>query len=230
MMAAAQRLEAVRDKIATAARKAGRDPDTVRLIAVSKRHPAEAIKALVDLGVRDFGESQIQEARQKIPGFSGLPLDWHLVGHLQSNKTREVPGLFSHVPSVDSLKLVRRIAASAADIERPVRLLLQVNIAGDPAKHGLRAEQVVPLIDTALNEELTGVELCGLMTIGFRDAGETGTRRGFAELRELLERCRSQFGETFSELSMGMSGDYTLAIEEGATMVRVGSALFGERQ
>ena len=230
MIAAAQRLEAVREKITTAARKAGRDPDAVRLIAVSKRHPAESIKALVDLGVRDFGESQIQEAQQKIPGFSGLPLDWHLVGHLQSNKTREVPGLFSHVHSIDSLKLVRRIAASAADIERPVRLLLQVNIAGDPAKHGLRAEQVVPLIDAALSEELTGVEICGLMTIGFRDAGETGTRRGFAQLRELLERCRSQFGETFSELSMGMSGDYTLAIEEGATMVRVGSALFGERQ
>ena len=230
MIAAAQRLEAVREKIATAARKAGRDPDAVRLIAVSKRHPAEAIKALVDLGVRDFGESQIQEARQKISGFSGLPLDWHLVGHLQSNKTREVPGLFSHVHSIDSLKLVRRIAASAADIERPVRLLLQVNIAGDPAKHGLREEAVVPLIDAALSEELTGVELCGLMTIGFRDAGETGTRRGFSQLRELLERCRSQFGETFSELSMGMSGDYTLAIEEGATMVRVGSALFGERQ
>jgi pyridoxal phosphate enzyme (YggS family) len=229
MSLAAQRLQGVRENIARAAGKAGRDPGAVRLIAVSKRHSVESIKALLDLGMRDFGESQIQEAQQKIPAFSGLPLNWHLVGHLQSNKTREVPGLFSHVHSVDSLKLVRRIAASAMDIERPVQLLLQVNIAGDPAKYGLRPEAVVPLIDTVLSEEHMGVELCGLMTIGFRDAGEVMTRRGFADLRELLETCRSQFGETFSELSMGMSGDYALAIEEGATMVRVGSALFGER-
>lgn len=230
MKPAAERLEAVRENIALAASKAGRDAGAVRLIAVSKRHPAESIKTLVDLGVRDFGESQIQEAQQKIPGFSGIPLDWHLVGHLQSNKTREVAGLFSHVHSIDSLKLVRRIAASTADIERPVRLLLQVNIAGDPAKHGLRPAEVVPLINTALNEQHTGIELCGLMTIGFRDVAEAVTRRGFANLRELLETCRSQFGESFCELSMGMSGDYTLAIEEGATMVRVGTALFGERQ
>jgi PLP dependent protein len=230
MIPPAQRLEAVRDSIAMAAAKAGRVPEAVRLIAVSKRHPAESIKTMVNLGVRDFGESQVQEAQQKIPGFSGLALDWHLIGHLQSNKTREVPGLFSHVHSIDSLKLIRRIAAAASDIERPVRLLLQVNIAADPAKHGLRPGEVVPLIDAALSEELTGVELCGLMTIAFRDAGEADTRRGFADLRALLETCRARFGETFSELSMGMSGDYTLAIEEGATMVRVGSALFGERQ
>lgn len=230
MKPAAQRLEEVRETIAAAAHKAGRTPESVRLIAVSKRHSAASIQAMVDLGVRDFGESQVQEAQQKIPGFSGLPLDWHLIGHLQSNKTREVPGLFSYVHSIDSLKLVRRIAAAAENTERPVRLLLQVNVARDPAKHGLSPSAVLPLIDTALNESLAGVELCGLMTIGFRGASEAETRRGFADLRTLLESCRSQFGDTFAELSMGMSGDYALAIEEGATMVRVGSALFGERQ
>ena len=152
MKPAAQRVEAVRENIVAAARKAGRDAESVRLIAVSKRHPAEAIKALIDLGVRDFGESQVQEAQRKIPGFPGLPLDWHLIGHLQSNKTREVPGLFSHVHSIDSLKLVRRIAAAAGKTERPVRLLLQVNVAGDPAKHGLPPAEVAPLIDKAVNE------------------------------------------------------------------------------
>lgn len=229
MSLAAERLEAVRDTIAGAAGKADRDPEAVRLIAVSKRHPVESVQALVDLGVRDFGESQVQEAQLKIPGFSDDPLNWHLVGHLQSNKTRDVPGLFDFVHSIDSLKLMRRIAASATKQGRTVNLLLQVNIAGDPAKHGLHRNEVLPLIDAALSEELSGIELCGLMTIGYRDADETETRRGFAELRQLLETCRGRFGNTFSELSMGMSGDYALAIEEGATMVRVGTALFGER-
>ena len=229
MKLAAERLEAVRDTIARAAGKAGRDPETVRLVAVSKRHSAAAIKALVELGVRDFGESQVQEAQSKIPEFSDDPLNWHLVGHLQSNKTRDVPELFDYVHSIDSLKLVRRIAASAAKLDKTVRLLLQVNIANDPAKHGLQRDEVLPLIDAALSEQLDGVELCGLMTIGYRDAGEAEARRGFAGLRELLEICRDRFGHAFCELSMGMSGDYALAIEEGATMVRVGSALFGER-
>ncbi len=229
MSLAAERLEAVRATITGAAGKAGRDPAAVRLIAVSKRHSAESVRAMVDLGVSDFGESQVQEAQSKIPGFSDYPLNWHLVGHLQSNKTRDVPGLFDYVHSIDSLKLVRRIAESATRQERLVRLLLQVNIAGDPAKHGLQRDEVLPLIDAALSEDLNGVELCGLMTIGYRDADETETRRGFAALRELLETCRGRFGDAFSELSMGMSGDYALAIEEGATMVRVGSALFGAR-
>ncbi len=229
MSLAAERLEAVRARIAVAAGKAGRDPQAVRLIAVSKRHSAESVQALVDLGVRDFGESQVQEAQSKIPGFSEYPLSWHLVGHLQSNKTRDVPGLFDYVHSIDSLKLVRRIATTATEQGRTVRLLLQVNVAGDPAKHGLHGHEVLPLIDAALSEELAGVELCGLMTIGYRDADESETRRGFAGLRQLLETCRGHFGDAFSELSMGMSGDYALAIEEGATMVRVGSALFGTR-
>lgn len=230
MSLVAQRLEAVRDRIATAARISGRDTKEVKLIAVSKRQSTEAIQALVELGVRDFAESQVQEAQQKIPVFSNLPLDWHFVGHLQANKTRHVAGLFNTVHSIDSLKLVRRIAGSATNRERPLRLLLQVNIADDPAKHGLSRDEVLPLIDTVLNESLESVELCGLMTIGFHDAAEVDTRRGFSDLRDLLETCRSRFGETFSELSMGMSSDYALAVEEGATMVRVGSALFGKRR
>ncbi len=230
MSLSAQRLEAVRDRIATAAQISARKPADVKLIAVSKRQSMGAIRELIDLGVRDFAESQIQEAQQKITAFSDLPLNWHFVGHLQSNKTRHMAGQFNTVHSIDSLKLVHRIAESATGLEQPVRLLLQVNVAGDPSKHGLQREQVLPLLDAVMNEALEGVQLCGLMTLGYRDASEAETRRGFSDLRDLLEICRSHCGETLSELSMGMSGDYTLAIEEGATMVRIGSALFGERQ
>ncbi|VAW73165.1 UPF0001 protein YggS [hydrothermal vent metagenome] len=229
MSPVAQRLEAVRDRIATAAQRSGRDPKEVKLIAVSKRQSAEAIRELVDLGVQDFAESQIQEAQQKTAVFSNLPLNWHFVGHLQSNKTRHIAGQFACIHSIDSLKLIRRIAESTIDLEQPVRLLLQVNIADDPNKHGMQREEVLPLIDTVLSEAPKGVKLCGLMTIGFRDADETDVRRGFSDLRDLLEICQNRFGKTLCELSMGMSGDYVTAVEEGATMVRVGNILFGER-
>jgi len=219
----------VRQRIAEAAQRAGRSADDVRLIAVSKQQPVEAIQALIACGQKDFGENQMQEAIDKIDQLQGQPLEWHFIGHLQSNKTRHVGGNFNWVHTVDNEKLARRIASSAAEAGRTVRLLLQVNVTGDPAKHGIAEDALHPLINILLEESLQSVELRGLMTIGYRDAAESETRRSFARLRELLEICRTRYGDNFSELSMGMSGDYPLAIEEGATMVRVGSALFGPR-
>ncbi len=220
----------VRQRIADAAQRAGRRAEDVRLIAVSKRQPLEAIEALIACGQKDFGENQMQEAIGKIESLKDTSLEWHFIGHLQSNKTRHVGANFSWVHAVDSAKLARRIAASAAEANTTVNVLLQVNVSGDPAKHGIAEEGLFPLIDTLLEEPLPGIRPRGLMTIGYRDVGESETRRSFARLRELLVQCRSRYGDDFSELSMGMSGDYPLAIEEGATLVRVGSALFGARQ
>jgi pyridoxal phosphate enzyme (YggS family) len=196
---------------------------------VSKRQPIEAIEALIACGQRDFAENQMQEAVDKIGKLKDQPVEWHFIGHLQSNKTRHVGGSFNWVHTVDSEKLARRIANSAHEAGRTVKLLLQVNVTGDPAKHGIEEDTLFPLIETLLEASLGAIQLRGLMTIGYRDVTESETRRSFARLRELLESCRSRYGDNFSELSMGMSGDYPLAIEEGATMIRVGSALFGAR-
>ena len=215
--------------MAEAAQRAGRTAQDVRLIAVSKRQPTSSIESLLSLGQMDFGENQVQEAVSKIDQLDNPSIHWHFIGHLQSNKTRHIGGHFSWVHTVDSTKLARRIAASAREAGQTVNLLLQVNVSGDPAKHGIAQDDLFPLIETVLDEDLESIRLRGLMTIGYRDVPESQTRRSFGRLRELLESCQVRFGEDFSELSMGMSGDYPLAIEEGATMVRVGSALFGER-
>ena len=219
-------LTEVRQRIAEAAQRAGRGADQVRLIAVSKRQPVESIRALLSSGQKDFGENQMQEAISKIDQLKDSSINWHFIGHLQSNKTRYVGGNFNWVHTVDSVKLVRRIAASASEAGRVINLLLQVNVSGDPAKHGLSEDALFPLIETVLKEDLKTIRLRGLMTIGYRDISETETRHSFARLRELLETCQTRYGPDFSELSMGMSRDYPLAIEEGSTMVRIGHALF----
>lgn len=229
MNLAGERLEAIRQRVAEAARRAGRAPEEVRLIAVSKTQSIAAIQALAELGVRDFGESQVQEALQKIEHFRAAALNWHFIGHLQSNKTRHIPGQFQWVHSVDSARLARRLAEAAGAGNQPLKLLLQVNVAADPAKHGLLPREVYATVDDLLRQPLAGVRLCGLMTIGYLQADEAQARASFSGLRDLLEGCRQRFGDSFRELSMGMSGDFETAIEEGATMVRVGTALFGSR-
>lgn len=216
----------VRQRIAEAAQRAGRRADEVRLIAVSKRRPVESIRTLLSLGQNDFGENQMQEAIDKIDQINDPSINWHFIGHLQSNKTRYVGGNFNWVHTVDSVKLARRIAVSASETGCIINLLLQVNVSGDPAKHGLPEDALYPLIETVLTEDLKTVRLRGLMTIGYRDISESETRRSFARLRELLETCQTRYGPDFSELSMGMSRDYPLAIEEGSTMVRIGHTLF----
>ena len=222
-------LTEVRQRIAGAAQRSGRNVDDVRLIAVSKRQPVAAIEALIACGQRDFGENQMQEALDKIGHLQDRPVEWHFIGHLQSNKTRHIGGNFDWVHTVDSARLARRIAVSAEQAGRVVNLLLQVNVSADPAKHGIEQDALFPLIDSLCEQQLETIRLCGLMTIGHRDAGEADTRRTFIDLRNLLDQCRLRFGDSFSELSMGMSGDLEQAVEEGATMVRVGAALFGHR-
>lgn len=229
MTAAGDRLESIRQRMAAAAQRAGRRANQVRLIAVSKTQPAAAIQALIDLGVRDFGESQIQEAQAKIEHLRDAGLNWHFIGHLQSNKTRYIPGNFHWIHAVDSVRLARRISEAAVAGSQSVKLLLQVNVAQDPSKYGLLPADLYATVEELVQQRLEGIEVCGLMTIGFRGVRESETRASFAALRELLAGCRQRFGDQFRELSMGMSGDFEWAIEEGATMVRVGGALFGGR-
>ena len=229
MISAAERLDVVSERIAAAARRSGRLPQEVRLIAVSKTKTLQDIRSLADLGVNDFGENQIQEALGKIAQFRETALDWHFIGHLQSNKCKFIPGNFSWVHSIDNEKLVRRIAQAAREADASVNLLLQVNVSADPAKHGVPSADLFPLVEHVLEQTSGRTRLRGLMTIGYRGAGDDEKRRSFAALRQLLEQCRQRFVDSMTELSMGMSGDFELAIEEGATMVRVGTALFGPR-
>ncbi len=226
----ARNLAQVREEIAAAARAAGRKPEEIRLIAVSKTHPPEAVAAAIAAGQVDFGENTVQEALTKIPLYKGKPVTWHMIGHLQSNKARFIPGNFAWVHSVDSLKLAQRLSRLAQEKGVVLDTLFEVNVTRDPAKHGLSPEELAPVLDTLLKEGHPGLRLRGLMTIGPYPATEADSRACFARLRELRDDCRQRFGlKDFTELSMGMSGDYAAAIREGATMVRVGTAIFGER-
>ena len=223
------RLDRVRERIAAAAVRSGRAPDAVRLVAVSKTRPLADVEALAAAGQTDFGESTVQDALTKIP--QRPDLCWHLIGHLQSNKARFVPGLFDWVHSVDSEKIAARIARAAEQQGRVIDILLQVNVSGDPAKYGFAPDELFAVTERLLAQEYAGVRLRGLMTIGRRGQDEAGTRRTFADLRELARAAGERFGEAcFRELSMGMSGDYEIAVEEGATLVRVGTGLFGARR
>jgi len=228
-MPAAERLAAVSERIAVAARRSGRLPQEVRLIAVSKTKTLQDIQSLADLGVSDFGENQIQEALGKCAQFRETALNWHFIGHVQSNKCKLIPGNFSWVHSIDNEKLVRRIAQAARQAGASVNLLLQVNVSADPAKYGVSSRGLFPLVEHILELASDQTRLRGLMTIGYRGASDDERRRSFAALRQLLDQCQQRFGESMTELSMGMSDDFEPAIEEGATMVRVGTALFGPR-
>lgn len=209
--------ETIQQRLAAAARRVGRDPATVALVAVSKTVPPELIEEAVAAGQLLFGESKIQEAKAKIPVISGRAR-WHLVGHLQSNKAREAVALFELIHSVDSLKLATELAQWAAVAGKTQRVLLEVNVSGETSKFGLKPD-VVPATLAAINA-LPRIQVDGLMTIP--PAGQEA-RPFFRQLREL----RDQLG--LAELSMGMTHDYEVAVEEGATLVRIGTGLFGER-
>ncbi len=221
-----ERLAAVRDRMVRACERSGRDPGEVRLIAVSKGQPAEAVIEALVAGQVDFGENRVQEALGKMAGVveatneRGLPRPvWHLIGHLQSNKVRAVAGGgFAILHGIDSLRLLEMVDRAAAPVQ-PV--LLEVNVAGEATKFGVAPEQVGAIVARA--RELAGVRLCGLMTVAPRVADPEEVRPVFRALRELAER------HGLAELSMGMTDDFEVAIEEGATMVRIGRALFGER-
>jgi len=228
--AIAANLERLRAAIADAALRAGRRPEDVKLVAVSKTQPPEAVAAAITAGQREFGENTVQDALTKIPRFAGQGLEWHFIGHLQSNKARFIPGNFAWVHSLASVKLAQRLARLMQEQNTTVNALLEVNITRDPAKHGVAPEDIAPLLEQLLKANLSGIHLRGLMTIGPHPATESERRASFAALSKLREDCAQRFAlPGFTELSMGMSGDFIEAILEGATMVRLGTAIFGER-
>ena len=229
MTDAAERLGRVREAVARAADAAGRNPDSIRLVAVGKRFPAEAIEAIYRAGQRDFGENRVQEAEEKVPA---LPADirWHLVGHLQANKTAKAIPLFSLIHSVDSAKLARRLDRQAGEAGRSLEALVQVDLAGETTKSGLPPEELPELLEEA--REFRHLALRGLMILPPFHPDPQEVRPYFRSLREISEdlQGRGLLGATGEvALSMGMSHDFPVAVEEGATLVRVGTSIFGER-
>jgi pyridoxal phosphate enzyme (YggS family) len=225
----ASNLEAVRSRIGRAAREAGRDPASVHLVAISKTFSADHIRAAVVAGQREFGENRVQEALPKIEATADLPLRWHLVGHLQSNKARRVVGPFSLVHSVDSLELLKRLDTVAAEHTTPIDVLVQVDVAGEVTKTGLPVEHLESLFGAATSLRMARVVGLMLLPPYFDDPEQA--RPYFQRLGQLRQDLASRGvpGDMLRELSMGMSHDFEIAIAEGATMVRVGTAIFGQR-
>ena len=229
-MEIAARLTAVRDRIARAARRARRDPASIRLVAVSKTFGVEHVRAAAAAGQVDFGENKVQEALQKIEQTSDLEVRWHLVGHLQSNKARRAAASFNLIHSVDSDALVAKIDQAATETGRRVDLLVQVDLAGEATKHGAREQDLRPIFDAA--RECRATRIVGLMLLPPAVDSPEQARPFFRSLRDVRDRLLAQGveGSMLTELSMGMSHDFEVAVEEGATLVRVGTAVFGERQ
>lgn len=222
----AERLDLINEGIATAARRAGRAPDEVTLVAVSKKVGAERLAEAAEAGVRVFGESRVQEAAEKIPVLPSR-LVWHFIGNLQSNKVRRALPLFPLIHSVGSLDLARDIDRIAAECGLFPKILLEVNLAGEATKHGFTANSLRDALDALL--DLERIEIQGLMAIPpFRPEPEEA-RADFAAIRAFRDDLVASSGIPLPALSMGMSHDYGVAVEEGATHVRVGSALFGSR-
>jgi pyridoxal phosphate enzyme (YggS family) len=220
-------LRRIRERIAAACARAGRDPASVTLLAVAKGQPPERVAEAAQLGLTLFGENKVQEARAKIPLCPGR-LRWHMIGHLQSNKCRDAVELFDTIQSVDSLRLAEEIHKRADQAAKSLPMFLEVNVIGEASKFGYRPESLLP--DLPQLARLPRLELQGLMTVAPWTPEPEKVRPVFRQLRELKERCEQILGVPLPHLSMGMSGDCEVAIEEGATLVRIGTALFGERQ
>lgn len=225
-----QNLEAIRSRIAAAEKRCGRPPGSVNLVVVSKTVPVDNIREAVVAGVAHLGENYVQEARGKVEALTGQPLSWHFIGHLQSNKAKYAARLFDMVHSVDSLKLARALDKEAKKAGRVLPVLIQVNIAGEATKSGVLDPDAIELV-----EQVSGLEnlsIRGLMTMPPYFNAPEKVRPYFRRLRQLRDRIAQMnlAGVSMDELSMGMTGDFEAAIEEGATMVRIGTAIFGERQ
>ena len=220
-------LKDVRGRIAAACERAGRSPDDVEIIAVTKTHGAEVVKEAWDAGLAIVGENKVQEAAWKKPASVSGP-SWHLIGHLQSNKVRHALELFDFIHSVDSAKLADRINFIADEIGASPHILLEVNVSGEKSKSGMRPEDVRPTVEH-IQECCPRITLEGLMTMAPFSENPEDARPYFRRLRELRDGLERDLGVGLPRLSMGMSGDYEVAVEEGATWVRLGTVLFGER-
>jgi PLP dependent protein len=225
----AERIAAVRQSIERAAVRAGRDPAGVTLVAISKNHPHEAVRAALAAGVADFGENRVQEAEAKAAALADCRerLRWHFVGHLQSNKARKVLAFADAIHSVDEVELARRIDRCAGELGRVARVLVQVDLAGEATKSGLPAAQLPGAL--AELRSLTHLRVEGLMLLPPYEEDAERVRPFFRRLRELRDEAAAAGLLAGAELSMGMSHDLEVAVEEGATYVRVGTAIFGER-
>jgi PLP dependent protein len=227
----AVRLANIRARLAAAAQRSGRQPDEVRLIAISKTHPASIIKQACQLGATDFGENRVQEAEGKIAEIGREKLRWHLVGHLQANKARRAVTLFDVIHSLDNVDLAQRLDRLCAEEKRAsLPVLIQVDLGHEQTKSGVDESDLTHIVESL--GPLTHLKLLGLMTLPpFFDDPEQ-SRPFFRRLRELRDELkrRGAFADQTGELSMGMTHDFEVAIEEGATMVRIGTAIFGERQ
>ena len=227
MSALLENYQRVLESVRQAAKDAGRTPDSVRLLAVSKTFPPEDIRTVFEAGQLCFGENKVQELQSKVPV---LPpeIEWHLIGHLQSNKAAKAVEYASWIHSVDSVHLAQKIAGAAERLNKKVKILLEVNISGEESKFGLHSfEDTAPVAEMLLTA--SNLQLCGLMTMAEPGVPEARLRSTFAGLRELRDRLETEFRIRLPELSMGMTSDFREAILEGSTMVRIGTAIFGGR-
>jgi PLP dependent protein len=226
-MSFADNLAIIQQRIRTACERARRDAQSVMLLAVSKTQPAEAIGEAVNCGQIFFGENKVQETRAKIPLSPGRAR-WHFIGHLQSNKARDAVEFFEMIHSVDSLKLAQEISKRCEQAAKHMPVLLEVNVAGESSKFGYKPEQL--LADLKELSSLPRLIVQGLMTVPPYAVDPEKSRAPFRRLLELKSHCEDTLGSPLPHLSMGMSGDFEIAIEEGATIVRIGTALFGARK
>lgn len=226
----AGRFDEIRERIATVARRCGREPNEITLVAVSKTHPVSVVREALAVGVTDLGENRIQEAEAKIPALDTTQARWHLIGHLQSNKARRAVKLFDVIHTLDSVSLAHRLDRACVEENRAqLPVLVQVDLAGEATKSGVAKTGLTELAEVV--NQCSRLSFRGLMTLPpfFEDPEQV--RPFFRKLRELRDQLQAtgNFGEQQGELSMGMSHDFEVAIEEGATIVRVGTAIFGER-
>mgnify|MGYP005837398595 CR=1 FL=1 len=239
-MSIAENLAHVRARIDKACDHSARDPAHVTLVAVSKTHPVEAVLEAAACGVRHFGENRVEEASVKIPQVQGRtlqPLTWHMIGHLQSRKAVDALLIFQIIHSVDTLKLAEKLSRLAADLGQSIDILLECNVSGEASKYGVTASgwerdtAIYTAVHTLVSQitSLPHVRLRGLMTMAPIVSDMEATRPVFASLARLRKTLEAELGIPLPDLSMGMTDDYPIAIEEGATIIRVGRAIFGER-
>jgi hypothetical protein len=221
------RLDEVRGRIARAAARAGRDPESVVLVGVVKTVPAEAVREALALGLRDLGENRVQEAEAHVAAVGRDAARWHMIGHLQRNKAGRAVELFDRVHGLDSEELAGSLSRRAVAAGRRLPVLVEVNVSGEATKFGVAPASLAKLLERVAG--LPGLALEGLMAVGPAVVRPEEARPGFARLRTLRDTAERNLGLRLRELSMGMSGDFEVAVEEGATLVRVGTALFGER-